>query len=164
MLVIHCSTRLLKDLDGPVEPEHDTPESRLGEWYATVLQMRPHPVVLMVNAPSRLPVLVATRDFVLPGKAVAEAILHVIADLGTDADVMEHERSAMSVVGFARAMNRGITSAINEITDQLEQLREVRTRMTAHAQSLELSKRPIAIPGHGRARPADVARRLLSGS
>jgi hypothetical protein len=162
MLIVRCTTRLLKGLGVPDAPESKSPDSALGEWYATSLQLRPRPVVLLVNEPTRLAVVLPLRDFAAPGEKIAAAIAHVVADLGVGADVMERERRAMSDVAFARAGNRGITAATNELTLHLEQFREMRTRASEHEASLHLGKVVIAIPGHGHQRPADVATQLLA--
>ena len=163
MLIVRCSTKLLKGLGIPDAPESASPESRLGEWYATVLQTRPHPVLLLVNEPSRLPVLVQVRAFTASGRKLADAILHVLVDLGVGAEALAHERLALADVAFARPSNRSITGSTNELAVELDLMRERSPHLADHAASLKLARMPIEIPGYGVQRPADVAMELLAG-
>lgn len=163
MLTVCCSTRLLKQVGLERVDPRDTPEPRLGEWYATVLQLRPNPVVILVSEPSRLAVLLPTRDFGAPGTKIAEAILKVLADLRVDAEALEHERRAMSIVAFARPTSRSVTASTNTLTLELERIREIQYRIEDRAASAKLGQLVLDIPGYGRRAPADVARELLAG-
>lgn len=162
MLTVCCSTRLLKQVGLERVDPGDTPEPRLGEWYATVLQLRPNPVVMLVSEPTRLVALLPTREFGPPGTSIAEAILRVLADLRPGAAALEHERRAMSVVAFARPTSRSVTASTNELTLHLERLREMQPRIDDRTASARLGQVVLAIPGHGRRAPADVARELLA--
>lgn len=162
VLTVCCSTRLLKQVGLERVDPGDTPESRLGDWYATVLQLRPNPVVLLVSEPTRLAVLMPTRDFGPPGTKIAEAILRVLADLRVGAEALEHERLAMSVVAFARPASRGVTASTNALTLHLERLREIQYRIDDRTASARLGQVVLDIPGHGRRTPADVARELMA--
>jgi len=162
VLTVCCSTRLLKQVGLERADSGDTPEPRLGAWYATVLQLRPNPVVILVSEPSRLAVLLPTRDFGAPGSKIAEAILRVLADLRVDAEALERERVAMSVVAFARPTSRSVTASTNELTLHLERLREIQHRIDDRAASAKLGQVVLDIPGYGRRAPADVARERMA--
>ena len=123
MLNIRCTTKLLKRLRNPDAPP-PTPDTRLGDWYATVLQMRPQHLVLLVNERTRLAVVLPVRDFLAPGHNIAEAIAHVLTDLGIAPGIVKDERRAMAAVSFAKPSSRNISETMNALALQLEELRE----------------------------------------
>jgi hypothetical protein len=161
MLTIRCTTKLLKRMRVPDAPPTPTPDPRLGDWYATVLQMRPQHLVLLVNERTRLAVVLPVRDFLAPGANIAGAIAHVLADLGVEAGVVEAERLAMAAVSFARPSSRNISETMNELALQLEELRERNPNLADHALSMKLGQFPVSIPGLGSRRPAELARQAL---
>lgn len=162
MLTVCCTTKLLKRLRVETVAASKTPEPRLGEWYATVLQMRPHHLVLLVNEPTRLAAVLPARDFGVLGQRISDAIVHVLKDLGLDAGVIDHERRAMADVTFARTSSRSVRGTMSEYGFQLEQLRNANPYMTEHTLAMHLGRAPIEIPRFGCQAPADVARQLLA--
>ncbi len=161
MLTVRCTTKLLKRMSAPDASVAPTPDTRLGDWYATVLQMRPQHLVLLVNERTRLAVVIAVRDFLAPGPNIADAIAHVLEDLGVEPGVVRAERRAMSAVSFARPSSRNISETMNALALRLEELRERSPNLADHALSLKLCEFPVAIPGHGVRPPAEVARQVL---
>jgi hypothetical protein len=161
MLTVRCTTKLLKSMRVDDAPKRSTPDSRLGDWYAVMLHMRPHDLALLVNEPTRLAAVMPLRDFAPTGGKIAEAILRVLEDLGAEPGVLERERCAMADVAFARPSNRSISESMNELTSQLEQLRESNPAMSDHALGMKLGQVSITIPRLGRQRPAELAKRVL---
>jgi hypothetical protein len=164
MLTIRCTTKLLKRMPAADAPGAPTPDTRLGDWYATVLQMRPQHLVLLVNDRTRLPVVLAVRAFLAPGPNIAEAIAHVLEDLGIEPGVVRDERRAMAVVSFARPSSRNISETMNALALRLEELRERSPNLADHALSLKLCEFPVAIPGNGVRPPVEVARQALAST
>jgi hypothetical protein len=163
MLVVCCTTKLLKRLRVETAPPSATPEPRLGEWYATILQMRPQHLVLLVNEPTRLAAVLPARDFGVLGQRISDAIVRVLQDLGLDAGAIDHERRAMADVTFAKTASRSVRGTMSEFGFQLEQLRNAHPHMPEHALAMHLGRAPVEMPRYGCRAPADVARQLLAG-
>jgi hypothetical protein len=60
MLVLRCTRKLLERL--PAFPAPAVSTTVLGDWYATILMVRPAHLVLLVNERSRLPVVLLARE------------------------------------------------------------------------------------------------------
>ncbi len=162
MLTVCCSTKLLKELRVEDAPESRTAEPRMGEWYATVLQMRPQPLLLVVNEPTRLSVVLPVRDFDVLGQKIADGIVRVLKDLRADPGVIEYERRAMADVEFTKTANRSVRATMDEFTVQLELLRNASPHMAEPALAAKLGQVLVMIPRYGYQRAADVAKEFLA--
>ena len=163
MLIVCCTTKLLKRLRVETATPSVTPAPRLGEWYATILQMRPQHLVLLVNEPTRLAAVLPAREFGVLGQRISDAILRVLQDLGVDAGVIDHERRAMADVTFAKTASRSVRGTMSEFGFQLEQLRNANPHLPEHALAMNLARTPVSMPRFGCQAPADVAKQVLAG-
>ena len=162
MLIVCCTTKLLKRLRVETATTSATPEPRLGEWYATILQLRPHHVVLLVNEPTRLAAVLPAREFATLAERIPAAIARVLEDLGVDAGVVASERRAMADVTFAKTSSRSVRGTMSELGFQLEQMRDANPHLSEHALGMCLGRVRVKIPQFGCEHPADVAKRVLA--
>ncbi len=162
MLTLCCTTKLLKRLREQDAPASPSPEPRLGDWYATVLQLRPHHVVLLVNDPTRLAAVIPARDLGRLGQASADAIARVLKDLGVDAAVVEEERRAMADVSFTKTVSRSVRGTMSELGYELELLHNSSPHLSEHALGMRLNGGLVTIPGFGCRPPAEVAVEVLA--
>ena len=68
----------------------------LGDWYATILPLRPSHLVLLVNETTRLPVVLQARELKTLDRRIPEAIANVLRDLGVDPEGVAREKQAMA--------------------------------------------------------------------
>ena len=81
MLTIRCTTKLLDRLKTRPDPPAPPSTTRLGDWYATILLLRPAHMVLLVNEPTRLAALLPARDLPTLARRIPDAICEVLQDL-----------------------------------------------------------------------------------
>ena len=74
MLIVRCTAKLLARLKVRPEPCSAPSTSRLGDWYATILPVRPSHLVLLVSEVSRLPVVLPARELPTISRRISEAI------------------------------------------------------------------------------------------
>ena len=80
MVVVRCTRKLLDRL-GQGTPCEVTSTTTLGDWYATVLFTKPQHVVLLVNAATRLPVVIPARGLSTLPIRFAEGLTAVLTAL-----------------------------------------------------------------------------------
>jgi hypothetical protein len=164
MLVLRCTRKLLTRL--PASPAADDAVSTtvLGDWYATILIVRPAHLVLLVNEVSRLPVVLPARELATLVDRIPDAIAETLADLGVTSEAIERERQAMRVIQCGPTRNRSVIGAMNEFVFQIQIRREREAWADLRALSLDLTRVLIGVGGREYLHPADEARRLLAES
>lgn len=114
MVVVRATTKLLVRLG--VQPDAAPPPSSgaLGDWFATMVQVRRGRFVLAMSGVTLLPVIVAGRELATLPARLADAVAGVLLELGIPSDAIERERRAMSDLTFARTNDR---STVGVLTD-----------------------------------------------
>ena len=118
----------------------------LGDWYATILPVRPVHLVLLTNERSRLPVVLAARELSTLLERIPEAIADVLTDLGVDASTIARERAAMGEIRCATTRSRSVLGTMNEFAFNLELLREAEPALTEHELSMSLGRVLVTVP------------------
>ena len=115
MFVVHGTKKML-DRIGPATtgPEAES-TTRLGSWYATPLFWRPQ-VALLVNEPTRLPVLVhlAPSHGVIP--RFVDALATVLDELGLRHGLIADEIDQMADYRVTKTANRSVIGTMNDFT------------------------------------------------
>jgi hypothetical protein len=120
MLVLRCTTRLLKRLR--VAPAPITPASttRLGDWYANLLHLGRRQLVLAVSERTFLPVLIPAA----PASSIVERFrdecAEVLRAIGVPEQAVRHETTAMTSVIVSRTTNRQVVGIMVEFARVLE--------------------------------------------
>jgi hypothetical protein len=98
------------------------PTTRLGDWYANLVYVAGHQVVLALSDRSFLPVVVAGA----PGKTLVprlrEAVGSELAALGVSAADVAQELQAMQEVAFAKTADRRVTGVLVDFAFQLDSM------------------------------------------
>ena len=162
MLVVRCTAKLLRRLHAEPDPTSTRSTTRLGDWYATVLPWRPRHLVLLVNEPTRLPVLLPARPSSTLARRIPDAIAKVLADLRVAAEVVDQERRAMAEITFAKSASRSVLGTMNEFILHLELTRESGPWLSEQALSMRLGQVLVTVPPLGYAVPAKVAAQMLA--
>lgn len=113
MMSIHATRKLLDRIKQTPEPAVDNPSTLLGNWYATLLGWR-KPVVLFVNARTRLPVLVPLA----PSRSLRERFACQLADVllahTAPTDFIAYEVAGCESSTWATTSNRSVVGSMNE--------------------------------------------------
>ncbi len=161
MLVLRCTKKLLTRLHaGPAAPGIES-TTVLGDWYATIHLMRPAHLILLVNERSRLSVVLPARELSTLLRRIPDAAAQVLLDIGVGARAVAQERSAMSPIVLAQTQSRSVLGTMNEFIFHIDCRREDVGELDPRQLSLELGRDLVGPLEYER--PADVARRLLSG-
>ena len=123
MLVIRCTAKLRRRLSSQQMVDVARSTTRLGDWYATILHLRPAHVILLVNEPSRLAAMLPAREFSTLARRIPEAIAEVLRDLGISQAAIARERREMQEVAFAKTASRSVLGTMNDLAFQMETLR-----------------------------------------
>lgn len=164
MLIVRCTAKLLDRLKIRPLVSPGPSSTALGDWYATILPLRPSHLVLLVNETTRLPVVLPARELSTLARRIPEAIVDVLRDLGVDPETIERERKAMAEIAFDKTASRNVLGTMNEHVFHLGLTREEQPTMTEHALSMDLGRMLVTIPGHDYQHPGEFTARVLGGS
>lgn len=164
MLIVRCTAKLLdrlkvQHLGSPVPSS-----TALGDWYATILPLRPAHLVLLVNETTRLPVVLPARELPTLARRIPEAIANVLRDLEIDPEAIGRERQAMAEIAFDKTASRSVLGTMNEHVFHLGLTRDEQPTVTEHALSMDLGRMLVTIPGHGYQHPGEFTARLLGSA
>jgi hypothetical protein len=111
MFTLRCTARLLKQLAVKPAPSAQTPTTRLGDWYATILWGRPR-VLLCVSERTLLPVLVRLPSIgeLLP--ALRDSVAAVLTGLRVPAGLVDDEIAEMETAVIDRTANRRVLGSM----------------------------------------------------
>ena len=82
MLTVRCTAKLLRRLKVAPPASGEASSTRLGDWYATILSVRPAHLILLVNEPTRLAAVLPAREISTLATRIPEAIIKVLRELG----------------------------------------------------------------------------------
>jgi hypothetical protein len=159
MVLIRCTRKLLHRLAQPTSCEVST-TTALGEWYATILFTKPQQVVLLVNAATRLPVVIPARALSTLPIRFAEGLRTVLTTLQIPANIVAAELREMRDVTFSTTASRSVLGTMNDYAIYIEAAFRHENGVALHSLSLALADTPVGPLGYDR--PRDVARRQLS--
>ena len=113
MIVIRCTAKLLERVGPPaVDPPAST--SVLGDWYAKPFSVAQRRFVVLISAPSRLPIYVPLRGIASLPKTFPSALEAVLMGLGLAPNVVEREVAASREVAIARTNSKSTLGSLNE--------------------------------------------------
>ena len=161
MVVVRC-TQKLRDRLGRFTPCEASSTTALGDWYATILFTRPQQVLLLVNAVTRLPVVIPARDLSTLPLRFAEGLTAVLTTLQIPADIVAAELREMRDVTFSTTASRSVLGTINDYAIYIESAFHHDVGVALHTLSVKLADTPAGPLGYDR--PRDVVRRQLSAS
>jgi hypothetical protein len=160
MTVFRCTRALLKRIHAAPAPVNVPSSGKLGDWFVTVVLLKPQWWLLAVSATTRLPVLWRARPFATMTTRFPGSLREVLRGLGVSETVIATELDAMGPATFAPTNDRSVLGTLNEFTVALRWAREDRPGESACETGLWLADTPI-LPLHDY--PARMARKALEG-
>ena len=144
MRIIHCTQKLLKELDvSLVEPDRiPQPTEGLGNWYANLLRIDRRKCLLFTNEKSMYTFLIPKVLKANLKNIEQEFLIHLSYNLqneGFGLEVINRVMQEYQEIGFAKTSNRQVLGSMNELTFQYEVLIE-QTEGLENIGILELNK------------------------
>lgn len=121
MIVVRGTAKLLKRMRVAPNPVPLASTTRLGDWYANVVDIRGGELVLCVSQVTLLPVVLP--PVVLGSSFSAElatGLSHVLAQLGIDDAAVHAESRAMADVTYAATSSRRVLGSMNDFWNLLD--------------------------------------------
>lgn len=142
MYALRCTGRLLARLKVTPARTVVDPTTRLGDWYATVLQAGRTPLVLALSDRTLLPVVLPARDLSHVPQHLADAVRQVLIALGAPADAIEHEHAAMNDPVIAPTASHRVLGSMSDLIRMLKPARTSHPEMSLLDLALDLAKAP----------------------
>ncbi|MBM4135671.1 MAG: hypothetical protein FJ241_02450 [Nitrospira sp.] len=144
MRIIHCTRKLLKELDVPlVEPDKvPLPTEGLGNWYANLLRIDRRKCLLFTNEKSLYTFLIPKVLKANLKSMEQEFLIHLSYNLqseGFGLDVINRVMQEYQEVGFAKTASKKVLGSMNQLTFEYEVLIEQKEGME-NIRLLDLNK------------------------
>jgi len=125
MRVIHCTKKLLKELDVPlVEPDKipSNPEG-LGNWYANLLRIDRRKCIIFTNEKTLYTFLIPKVLKINLRNIEEEFLIHLSYNLENEGFRLEVINKVMleyQQIGFAKTINKSVLGSMNDLVHQYE--------------------------------------------
>jgi hypothetical protein len=148
MFTLRCTQKLLRRglVISPLPDE--PPSTSLGDWYANILYVRPHQIILCASAKTLLPIIVTAKEARDATSRLAEALGVVLRALDIPGPRVTRELALMGECRIGRTADRRVIGSLNELAFLLEhQIHHHRQHsITEHA--LRLAETPMKFIGY----------------
>ncbi len=117
MYALRCTRSLLARFQKASVDEIDFPSpatTALGDWYANLLNVGRHRLVLCTNERSLLTVVVTARDLPDLPRRIAESAATLLASLGVHREGIRAEVREMQWIQVARTQSRSVLGSMND--------------------------------------------------
>jgi hypothetical protein len=142
-MVIRGTTKLLGRLGVRPDAAPAPSSGALGDWFATMVQVRRGRFVLAVSGVTLLPVIVVGRELATLPARLADAVADVMLELGIHRDAVERERLAMADASYARTNDRSTVGVLTDFQRLLRYDLEDAPNTGLLERSLRLAETPI---------------------
>ncbi len=158
--MIRCTKKLLDRVKpAALAPVDAAGDNLLGDWYATVLFVRPAWLVAAVSSNTLLPVVVAAAPIREMGHRLCNAVEEHLRLLEAPPDLLREEVAAMSAVVYTKTASRQVLGSLNDFCRMIEAYRERWPDMSERAIEDQLARVPCS--PLGMLSPGHVTRALL---
>ena len=120
MVTLRCTKKLLRQLRTSPSSEPHQPTTALGDWYATLVGTRPHPLVLCVSEQSLLSVILPVRDLGTFASRFQKAVREHLVVLGASLHDVERESAEMHQIELGPTVSRSVLGSMGELTFAVE--------------------------------------------
>lgn len=111
---LRCTGRLLKKLRVQPEAVLPAPTSRLGDWYANVLNIGRHRLVLATSELSLLSVVVPIKDAPRLRERIQDAAFHLLLRIGVPDVLAADEVEGMHEMPIGKTASRSVLGSMND--------------------------------------------------
>jgi hypothetical protein len=159
MVTLRCTKKLLHQLRTVPSPKPRPPTTALGDWYATLVHTRPHPLVLCVSEQSLLSVILPARELGMLASRFQKAVREHLLVLGTSLQDVEREAAAMRQIELGATVSRSVRGSMRELTFAVED--ELQRGRFPAIEELQLYLSTYIMGAIGMRYPYEVALELL---
>lgn len=157
MMVLRPTAKLMGAMLARPDPQPPTSTTRLGDWFATLVDVQDKYLVLAVSCATLLPVVVSANSPTKLAVQLVPAVEKVLLALGVGRTDVEQECAAMADVAIAKTNDRSTLGVMNDLAFML-------THFIKHDRSnLTLAVRLAGTPIVARKTFPDQATRRLFG-
>lgn len=159
---LRCTKKLLTRLK--VKPIEEPAESttKLGDWFATLLNIRHERLVLLTSARTLLPLVIPVAGITKGIETkIAEALRELLTEIKVPSPAIDEELAQMRDVTIAKTNSATVLGSMNDFQQMAPFYREGRASHSLCTLSIELSNAPcspIAMQS-----PRDAAHFALTG-
>jgi hypothetical protein len=114
MVTLRCTQKLLRRVGVSPKVEVARPTTVLGDWYADLVYLRPHQLVLCMNEWTLLVALVPARESRSLGVRFRDTVVAQLSRLGVPRAAVKAETLAMSEVAFGPTASRSLLGCLRE--------------------------------------------------
>lgn len=119
MVVLRPTARLAAKLRMRLAEFNHPSTTRLGDWYATDLNLGRRRLVVCVSELSRLAVVLEAAPYATIPERLPPALGRVLHWIGVEQPTIEREIAAMGTIAIAKTCNRSVLGTINEFVHYL---------------------------------------------
>ena len=145
MFTLRCTQKLLRRMPAATREEYVPPTTLLRDWYANVLFLRPHQIVLCVSERTLLPLIVPAKDAVHLVDRLVQGLPAVLSALNVQPSAMEQEIGAMNDRTIGPTNDRRVLGSLNELMFQLAHQLQFRPGLTLFEHTLRLAETPMSL-------------------
>lgn len=156
VFTIECTKKVLDRLGRLPSGDASSPSTRLGDWCATLIEVRNRELFLVVSMRSLLPVLIPVVPAGALAGAMREAIGGVLGRLGVPDASIEAELREMDETRLARTSSRRVLGSMTDFGFMANAYRDVRDLTEVALRLADAPCRPIDMRS-----PGAVAKELL---
>jgi hypothetical protein len=111
MTILRVTGKLQRHLPTSPEPQGRS-DTALGDWYANRLVIDRQPLLLLVSAPSLLPLVVRAKNVSALPSRLPDLVADRLRRLGVAPDLVQAEASAMPPVTVAKTVDRSVVGIL----------------------------------------------------
>jgi hypothetical protein len=119
MVVLRPTARLALKLRLRLGASNFRSTTRLGDWYATDLNLGRRRLVICVSELSRLAVVLDAAPYATIPERLPPALARVLHFIGVEQPTIEQEIAAMGTIAIAKTSNRSVLGTVNEFVHYL---------------------------------------------
>ncbi len=134
---LRCTGRLLKRLRQSPESNLPVPTNQLGDWYANLLNVDRHRLVICTSERTLLTVVVPIKDSGRLRERLRDAVGDLLITVGVPPTVSMAEIAGMETMPFGSTANRSVLGSMNDFVLQAEHYFYAATE-TVYLNELEL--------------------------
>lgn len=120
MVTLRCTQKLRDALRLPKSLKAPPPTTKLGDWYAHYLHLRPQHLIIAVSDRSLLTVLLPVRTLDTLTPRFRQAVREVLEEIGAPAVAIEAELREMDQLAFGPTASRRVLGSLNDFVQMLE--------------------------------------------